>query len=137
MINVDGETEDWYYYYADALGSIRLMTDASGYPVVSYTGACPERSRGNPYGMPYVMTAAGADNNWLTEDVSISQTSSIGNPYLFTARRWEGSCRLYYYRFRDGACPERQPREPRPGPLPADRPGRLHRHHEPLRLLRQ
>jgi len=49
MIKVSGANETWYYYYADALGSIRLMTDASGYPVESYTY--------DVYGKPYVMTS--------------------------------------------------------------------------------
>ena len=30
MVNVSGENETWYYYYADALGNIRLMTDGGG-----------------------------------------------------------------------------------------------------------
>ena len=30
MIHVSGVSETWYYYYADALGSIRLMSDAAG-----------------------------------------------------------------------------------------------------------
>ena len=34
MINVSGTTETWYYYYADALDSIRLLSDAAGYPVM-------------------------------------------------------------------------------------------------------
>jgi len=92
-VNPSTQAETWYYYYADALGSIRLMTDAGGYPVESYTY--------DVYGTPYVMTSAGADNNWLTEDVTTQNYSSIGNPYLFTGRRWYSSINLYYYRFRD------------------------------------
>ena len=53
MINVSGTTETWYYYYADALGSIRLLTDAGGSPVESYTY--------DPYGRPRVMQTAGPD----------------------------------------------------------------------------
>jgi RHS repeat-associated protein len=95
MIHVDGETETWYYYYADALGSIRLLSDAGGEIVESYTY--------DPYGRPRTMSAAGADGNWLTEDVTMSSNgfSSIGNPYLFTGRRWDFRTGLYYYRFRD------------------------------------
>ena len=37
MINVNGVYEARYYYYADALGSIRLMTDYYGMVVESYT----------------------------------------------------------------------------------------------------
>ncbi len=96
MIDVSGASETWYYYYADALGSIRLMTDGGGTPVESYAY--------DVYGRPTIMTTAG-DGNWLTEDASatIVSSSSIGNPYLFTGRRWDGYTKLYYYRFRDYA----------------------------------
>lgn len=93
MINVSGVSETWYYYYADALGSIRLMSDAGGAIVESYAY--------DPSGKPHVMTSAGPDGNWLTEDVATTNYSSIGNPYLFTARRWDSAAELYYYRFRD------------------------------------
>jgi len=55
------------------------------------------------YGKPYVMTSAGADNNWLTEDTTTYSYSSIDNPYMFTGRRWDRMTGLYYYRFRDYA----------------------------------
>jgi RHS repeat-associated protein len=45
---------------------------------------------------------SGTDGNWLTEDGTTINTSAVGNPYLFTARR--GGIfytQLYYYRFRD------------------------------------
>jgi RHS repeat-associated protein len=93
MINVSGVSETWYYYYADALGSIRLMSNAGGAIVESYAY--------DVFGRPRVMTSAGADGNWLTEDVATYNYSSIGNPYLFTGRRWDSVAGLYYYRFRD------------------------------------
>lgn len=69
------------------------MSDASGDIVESYTY--------DPYGKPYVMTSAGPDGNWLTEDTATFDGSSIGNPYMFIGRRWDSSTGLYYYRFRD------------------------------------
>jgi len=36
MVTVSGETETWYYYYTDALGSVRMLSDASGSVVESY-----------------------------------------------------------------------------------------------------
>ena len=36
MVHVDGQNETWYYYFADALGSVRLFTNASGAVVESY-----------------------------------------------------------------------------------------------------
>lgn len=104
MISRDGQTETRYYYYADALGSVRMMSDAAGDIVESYAY--------DPFGLPLVMVSAGADGNWLTEDVQWAVTeiwygiggyceSKIGNPYLFTGRRWDSLAGLYYYRFRD------------------------------------
>ncbi len=95
MVNVSGQAETWYYYYADALGSIRLMSDASGAIVEGYAYLV--------FGQPYVMTDPGADGNWLTADTTTYSTSAIGNPYMFTGRRWDSAAQLYYYRFRDYA----------------------------------
>ncbi len=53
------------------------------------------------YGQPRIMTSAGTDVNWLTEDVTTGQTSAIGNRLMFTARDWDSTTGLYYYRFRD------------------------------------
>jgi RHS repeat-associated protein len=97
MINVSGTTETWYYYFTDALGSIRLITDDEGTIKESYTY--------DPFGRPYVMDSttggSGNDVNWLTRDTSSYTYSPLGNPYMFTARRWDYSANLYYYRFRD------------------------------------
>jgi RHS repeat-associated protein len=81
------------YLYADALGSVRMLSDSSGNAVESYTY--------DPYGRPQVMRAAGPDGNWLTEDTIRDTVSFIGNPYMFTGRRWDYQTGLYYYRFRD------------------------------------
>jgi len=95
MINVNGVYEARYYYYADALGSIRLMTDYYGMVVESYTY--------DAFGRPRVMYSAGPDGDWLTEDVGTYNESQswIGNPYMFTGRRWDADTGLYYYRLRD------------------------------------
>ncbi len=85
-----------FYYYADALGSIRLLSDSAGNIKESYTY--------DPYGRPRVMRAGGPDGNWLTEDTAVYASSHpllYGNPYLFTGRRWDSYMRLYYYRMRD------------------------------------
>jgi len=44
--------------------------------------------------LPTIMYSAGADGNWLTEDVTGTYFSPIGNPYLFTGRRWDASCNV-------------------------------------------
>jgi RHS repeat-associated protein len=97
MIRRISSTDYWYYYYADALGSIRLLSNASGAVVESYTY--------DVYGQPRVMYAAGGDGNWLTEDTTTYTNSYIlrGNPIMFTGRWWDSTTKLYYYRFRDYA----------------------------------
>ena len=62
-----------YYYHADHLGSIIALTDASLSPVETY--------RYTIYGKP-------------------NTTGSLGNPYLYTARRYDAEIALYYYRAR-------------------------------------
>ena len=97
MINVGGGSETWFYYYKDVLGSIRLITNASGAVVEAYTY--------DPYGQPRVMRGAygaGADGNWLTEDVwPLYNASAVGNRFMFTGREWDSTTQLYYYRARD------------------------------------
>jgi len=67
----DGET---YYYHYDGLGSVSDITNSSGSVVESYTY--------DVYGQPSVTTSA------------------IGNPYLFTGRRFDWESGIYYYRNR-------------------------------------
>ena len=62
-----------YYYLFDSLGSVIGLTDASGTFVESY--------RYNVYGQPL-------------------QASTVGNPYMFTGRRFDSETGLYYYRAR-------------------------------------
>ena len=62
-----------YYYLFDSLGSVIGLTDASGSLVESY--------RYSVYGQPL-------------------QASTVGNPYLFTGRRFDSETGLYYYRNR-------------------------------------
>ena len=38
--------------------------------------------------------------NWLTEGDQANNTSSVGNPYFFTGRRFDTETALYYYRAR-------------------------------------
>ncbi len=62
-----------YYYHFDGLGSVIAVTDSLGNVVEEY--------RYTVYGQ--------ADN-----------TGNIGNPYMFTARRFDSETGLYYYRAR-------------------------------------
>jgi RHS repeat-associated protein len=75
----DGTT---YTYHRDALGSITEVTDISGSLV--------ERYEYNVYGTASIFDSSGTP---LT-------ASAIGNPYLFTARRYDPESGNYYYRAR-------------------------------------
>jgi RHS repeat-associated protein len=75
----DGNT---YYYHRDGLGSITEITDESGVIV--------ERYEYDVYGAVTIF-----DGNGIT-----LTASAIGNPYLFTARRYDSESGNYYYRAR-------------------------------------
>jgi len=62
-----------YYYFADGLGSVTELLNANGSVVESYSY--------DVYGHP-------------------NQVSAIGNPYLFTGRRYDTETGLYHYRRR-------------------------------------
>lgn len=62
-----------YYYHYDGLGSVTELTNASGTLQESYNY--------DAFGNPTV-------------------TSSVGNPYLFTGRRWDTESSIYHYRAR-------------------------------------
>ena len=62
-----------YYYLFDSLGSVIGLTDATGDLLEAY--------RYNVFGQPL-------------------QASTVGNPYMFTGRRFDSETGLYYYRAR-------------------------------------
>ena len=62
-----------YFYHAQALGSVAVLTDASGKPAANYE-----------------MDAFG----------NLRQPPALRNPLLFTAREWEPDLGLYYFRAR-------------------------------------
>ncbi len=63
-----------YYYHYDGLGSVTEVTNSAGTVVENYTY--------DAYGNPSVTS------------------STIGNPYMFTGRRWDEETGIYYYRAR-------------------------------------
>jgi len=73
MIAVDGETETVYYYHFDGLGSVAALSNINNVVVESYSY--------DVFGEP-------------------NTASSIGNPYMFTGRRYDPEAGLYYYRAR-------------------------------------
>jgi RHS repeat-associated protein len=77
------------YYHQNALGSVIGLSDSAGNVV--------ERYRYDAYGQVTVTDGVGnpvADNAWGTAH------SALGNPYMFTGRRWDEETGLYYYRAR-------------------------------------
>jgi RHS repeat-associated protein len=71
-----------YTFHRDALGSVTEVTDAAGALVERYTY--------DVYGAPTVFDGAGTP----------LPASAIGNPYLFTGRRYDPESANYYYRAR-------------------------------------
>jgi RHS repeat-associated protein len=72
----------WFYYHYDGLGNVVAISDVNGTVVESYEY--------DVFGEPMVYDANGTE---------ISE-SSVGNPYLFTGRRFDDETGLYYYRAR-------------------------------------
>lgn len=93
--NLDGDdsasgiADERLHYHQDALYSVYAVTDENGQILESYLY--------DPYGKVTVFDKNGiqvADNAWGTAN------SAIGNPYLFTGRRFDEETGLYYYRNR-------------------------------------
>jgi RHS repeat-associated protein len=73
-------------------GSVAALVDSNG--------AIQEGYKYTAYGQPTILAGAGNDGNWFTSDDDTSSTSSVGNPYLYTARRMDDETGLMYFRFR-------------------------------------
>ena len=78
----DEATSETYFYQRDGLGSVTELTDDQGDVVEHY--------RYSPYGKRKIY-----DSSW--NEIS---SSSAGNPYYFTGRRFDEETGLYYYRAR-------------------------------------
>ena len=77
-------SESWYYYHIDAVGSVVALSNSSGMLQERYKYYMP-------FGKPYVYDSNGS---------YIGEVSAYGNPYMFTARRYDPETGLYYYRAR-------------------------------------
>jgi len=106
----DGRT---YFYHADRLGSIRLLTDEQGKVAAAYDY--------DAFGKP-----------------TTSQTSTL-NPFTFTGREWDAITGLYYYRARyyDPSLGRFLSPDPLPAALdqPLDQNPYLYVRNQPLRLV--
>jgi RHS repeat-associated protein len=81
MIDVAGGNEAYYYHF-DGLGSVVALSNTNSEIVERYTY--------DVFGAPTIEDANGVR----------SSQSAVGNPYLFTARRFDSDTGLYYYRAR-------------------------------------
>jgi len=72
-----------YYYHFDDLGSVIALTDTSG-TFVEY----------------YEYDVFGEPTIWDAIAQEIVESSVVGNPYMFTGRRFDDETGLYYYRAR-------------------------------------
>jgi len=72
-----------YYYHFDGLGSVIALTDANG-TFIEY----------------YDYDAFGGPAIWDANAMEFIESSIIGNPFMFTARRFDDETGLYYYRAR-------------------------------------
>jgi RHS repeat-associated protein len=72
--DADGTFDTTYYYHYDGLGSVTVITDASGNVVQTY-----------------VYDAFGK---------IVQQTGSVENVYTYTGREWDAEAGLYFYRAR-------------------------------------
>ena len=79
-----------YYYVHDAQGSVVALLNNSGAVVEAYSYG--------PFGETTVHTGAGSDGMWLSGDDTTAATtvSGYGNPYMYTARRFDDESGLYY-----------------------------------------
>ncbi len=82
MIDFTTGSALWYYYHQDALGNVVALSNNSGNLVESYEYT--------PFGTPTMYNVAG----------TAIPSSVIGNPYMFTGRRYDAESGLYYYRLR-------------------------------------
>jgi RHS repeat-associated protein len=74
--------EQTYYFHRDVVGSVVAVTDEAGLVVEQYAY--------DAYGRPLVRDADGV----------VLDGSAIGNPYMFTGRRYEPEIGCYYFRAR-------------------------------------
>jgi len=90
MIDVT-DSDKYYYYHFDGLGSVVALSDENADIVEKYTydvfGEC-------------TVHGPAPDGNWGTGDDITDANSLYDNPYLFTSRRLDPETGLYYYRAR-------------------------------------
>ena len=92
LFDKDGENYDVYYYLKDPLWTVEALVDEDGAIVEAYAYEV--------YGKPTIKTGDGGDGDWFDGDETTATASAKGNPYLFTARRWDDNISLQFSRAR-------------------------------------
>ncbi len=88
MVVPDGQGgQEWYFYHLDGLGSVAAL---SKYDSSQGCASIVEQ---------YVYDVFGAVNVYDGTGTPLDE-SACGNPYMFTARRYDDETGLYYYRAR-------------------------------------
>jgi len=83
LIDVNGQTETFYYYHYDGLGSVVALSDENSDIV--------ERYEYDVFGKPTI---------WDADKQTNYTESQYDNPYMFTGRRYDDETSIYYYRAR-------------------------------------
>ena len=91
----DGVLDATWYYLQDDLYNVVGLVDAA-------TGQVVERYTYDDYGTPTVWVEDGENPGTWVENTTANgaPASAIGNPFLFTGRRWDPQLQLYDYRTR-------------------------------------
>jgi RHS repeat-associated protein len=90
----NGSLDATYYYLQDDLYNVVALADA--------TGAVVERYTYDDYGAPTVWVEDGQNpGTWIENTTATgAPVSNVGNPFMFTGRRWDEVLALYDYRTR-------------------------------------
>ncbi len=93
LMKIDG-AEGKLYYHTNRLFHVQALTDGAGAIVEGY--------QYDAYGRQTVFTNAGGDAQWFTSDdtSAVAGASALGNPYMYTGRRFDPETGLFYYRAR-------------------------------------
>ena len=86
------DATDYWYMQNPLNGSVVALVDSSGTIQEAYAYRA--------YGQSTVLTGAGNDGNWFTADDATTSASALGNPYRYTARRYDEETGLMYFRLR-------------------------------------
>ncbi|RLG24215.1 hypothetical protein DRN85_08035 [Methanosarcinales archaeon] len=83
IIMIDVAASKYYYYHFNGLGSVVALSDGTGQITEAYE-----------------YDVFGSTTIWDVANMEIAESSTVGNPFMFTGRRFDDETGLYYYRAR-------------------------------------